>query len=224
MSASHTSHDGHGRLVSVICRTVGRPTLATALDSLARQDHSTLEVVLVNAADTDLQDKIPPEFPHPVKRVGSDTHLSRPEAANVGLESSAGEYLLFLDDDDWIAPEHISNLVTALTDNSKVIVAYSSTAKVTEQGEPTGLAFNQDYDPVLLMQDNYIPIHAALFRRSVLQQGCRFDPELEIYEDWDFWLQLTQVGDFHHIDVSSAFYREGGESCLLYTSPSPRDS
>ncbi len=212
MSASHTSHDGHGRLVSVICRTVGRPTLATALDSLARQDHSTLEVVLVNAADTDLRDKIPPEFPHPVKHVGSGTHLSRPEAANLGLESSAGEYLLFLDDDDWIAPEHISNLVTALTDNSKVIVAYSSTAKVTEQGEPTDLAFNQDYDPVLLMQDNYIPIHAALFRRSVLQQGCRFDPELEIYEDWDFWLQLAQVGDFHHIDVSSAFYREGGES------------
>ena len=117
--------------------------------------------------------------------------------------------MLFLDDDDWIAPEHISNLVTALTDNSKVIVAYSSTAKVTEQGEPTGLAFNQDYDPVLLMQDNYIPIHAALFRRSVLQQGCRFDPELEIYEDWDFWLQLTQLGDFHHVNVRAHFTAKG---------------
>ena len=212
MSASHTPHDGNDRLVSVICRTVGRPTLATALDSLARQDHSSLEVVLVNAADTDLQDKIPPEFPHPVKQVGSGTNLSRPEAANLGLESSAGEYLLFLDDDDWIASEHISNLVGALTDNGKLIAAYSSTAKVTEQGEPTDLAFNQEYDPLLLMRDNYIPIHAALFRRSVLLQGCRFDPELEIYEDWDFWLQLTQLGDFQHIDITSAFYREGGES------------
>ena len=120
--------------------------------------------------------------------------------------------MLFLDDDDWIAAEHISNLVTTLIDNSKVIVAYSSTAKVTEQGDLTDLVFNQDYDPVLLMRDNYIPIHAALFRRSVLQQGCRFDPELEIYEDWDFWLQLTQLGNFLHIDVISAFYREGGES------------
>ena len=43
------------------------------------------------------------------------------------------------------------------------------------------------------MRDNYIPIRRTL-RRSVLQQGCRFDPELEIYEDWDFWLQLTQLG------------------------------
>ena len=63
MSASHTSHDGHGILVSVICRTVGRPTLATALDSLARQDHSTLEVILVNAADTDLRTKFLLSFP-----------------------------------------------------------------------------------------------------------------------------------------------------------------
>ena len=212
MSASHTPHDGNDRLVSVVCRTIGRPTLTTALDSLARQDHPSLELILVNAADSDLQDKIPPKFPHPIKQVGSGTHLTRPEAANLGLESSAGEYLLFLDDDDWIAPEHISNLVTALIANGKVIVAYSSTAKVTEQGEPTALVFNQNYDPVLLMRDNYIPIHAALFRRSVLQQGCRFDPELKIYEDWDFWLQLTQLGDFHHIDVTSAFYREGGES------------
>ncbi len=212
MSASHIPHDGKDKLVSVICRTVGRATLANTLDSLARQNHPTLEVILVDAGGTNLEDKIPPDFLHQIKHVGSGTTLSRPEAANLGLESSSGEYLLFLDDDDWIAAEHISNLVTTLIDNSKVIVAYSSTAKVTEQGELTDLAFNQDYDPVLLMRDNYIPIHAALFRRSVLEQGCRFDPELEIYEDWDFWLQLTQLGNFLHIDVTSAFYREGGES------------
>ena len=212
MSASHIPHDGNDKLVSVICRTVGRPTLATALDSLAHQNHPTLEVILVDAGGTNLEDKIPPDFLHQIKQVGSGTSLSRPEAANLGLESSTGEYLLFLDDDDWIAAEHISNLVTTLIDNTKVIVAYSSTVKVTEQGELTDLNFNQDYDPVLLMRDNYIPIHAALFRRSVLLQGCRFDPELEIYEDWDFWLQLAQLGNFLHIDVTSAFYREGGES------------
>ncbi|MEC8740165.1 MAG: glycosyltransferase, partial [Pseudomonadota bacterium] len=212
MSASHIPHGGKDKLVSVICRTVGRATLANTLDSLARQNHPALEVILVDAGGTNLEDKIPPDFLHQIKHVGSGTTLSRPEAANLGLESSSGEYLLFLDDDDWIAAEHISNLVTTLIDNSKVIVAYSSTAKVTEQGELTDLAFNQDYDPVLLMRDNYIPIHAALFRRSVLEQGCRFDPELEIYEDWDFWLQLTQLGNFLHIDVTSAFYREGGES------------
>ena len=73
MSASHIPHDGKDKLVSVICRTVGRPTLATALDSLARQNHPTLEVILVDAGDTNLEDKIPPDFVHQIKHVGSGT-------------------------------------------------------------------------------------------------------------------------------------------------------
>ena len=120
MSASHIPHDGKDKLVSVICRTVGRPTLTTALDSLARQNHPSLEVILVDAGGTNLEDKIPPEFPHHIKQLGSGTTLSRPEAANLGLESSTGDYLLFLDDDDWIAAEHISNLVGTLIDLSLI--------------------------------------------------------------------------------------------------------
>ena len=212
MSPSRTRHDSTDKLVSVICRTVGRPTLAVALASVALQKYSCIEVILVNAAGSDLQNQAPPDFPYPIKRVGSDNTLSRPEAANLGLDASAGEYLLFLDDDDWIAAEHISNLVCVLEGESNTILAYSSTAKVTELGEPTGLRFSQDFDPILLMRDNYIPIHAALFQKSALQRNCRFDPELEIYEDWDFWLQLAQLGDFRHVDETTAFYREGGRS------------
>ena len=212
MSAGQTVHGGIDKLVSVICRTIGRPTLAEALYSVACQTYPCIEVILVSAAHNDLQSQIPSDFPFPIRKVGTGNILSRPEAANLGLDSSAGEYLLFLDDDDWIADEHISNLVCALEDGSGTIVAYSSTTKVTELGEPTDLSFSQDFDPVLLMRDNYIPIHAALFQRSVLQRNCRFDLELEIYEDWDFWLQLAQLGDFRHIAATTAFYREGGGS------------
>ena len=83
MSASHIPHDGNDKLVLVICRTVGRPTLATALDSLARQNHRTLEVILVNAGGTNLEDKILPVFIHEIKQVGSGSSLSRPAAANL---------------------------------------------------------------------------------------------------------------------------------------------
>ena len=70
MSASHIPHDGNDKLVSVICRTVGRPTLATALDSLARQNHPALEVILVDAGGTNLEGKIPPDLLHQIKQVG----------------------------------------------------------------------------------------------------------------------------------------------------------
>ena len=62
------------------------------------------------------------------------------------------------------------------------------------------------------MQDNYIPIHSVLFSRGLVEQGCHFDESFDIYEDWDFWLQVSQHTDFIHIDKQTAFYRAGGDS------------
>ena len=62
------------------------------------------------------------------------------------------------------------------------------------------------------MRDNYIPIHAILFDSSLLENDCSFDETFDIYEDWDFWLQLSQHTNFQHIDSITAYYREGGDS------------
>ncbi len=59
---------------------------------------------------------------------------------------------------------------------------------------------------------NYIPLHAALFRASLVGRGYRFDEQLDAYEDWDFWLQLSGEGSFVHLDHVSACYRAGGAS------------
>lgn len=212
MSGGQDPTAGTGKLVSVICRTVGRATLTEALASIAEQTHREIEVVLVNAACVDLDPLLPPDYPFPINRVGGDAKLPRADAANVGLDASSGDFLLFLDDDDWIAPEHIASLLSILEAHPQDGVAYSSTRKVTTTGEPAGVDFDQDFDPILLMRDNFIPIHSVLFRKSLLAHHCRFDTGLEVYEDWDFWLQLSQHTRFHHANEFTAFYREGGDS------------
>ncbi len=70
--------------------------------------------------------------------------------------------------------------------------------------------FNTAFDRTRMYWNNYIPIHAALIRRSVIDRGYRFDESLEVYEDWDFWLQLCQITPaFKHLDSITAFYRIG---------------
>ncbi|MEZ5490129.1 MAG: glycosyltransferase [Gammaproteobacteria bacterium] len=203
-------------LVSVIVRTTGRPELDEALQSIAAQHYRPLEIVLVDAAGTgtlkDTLDAWPTGTDVPIHPVSNGSPLPRPLAANLGLEASHGEYLLFLDEDDWIAPEHIGNLVAALGANPAVQAAYSSTRKADPQGNLLDEVFEHEFDATLLRLDNYIPIHAMLFSRRLLQDGCRFDESLAIYEDWDFWLQLAQQTDFLHIDEMTAFYRQGGGS------------
>ena len=95
-------------LVSVVVRTMGRPTLQRALACIGAQTHRPLEIVLVDAADQGL--KIARQGDLPVRVVGGGPH-DRPHAANAGLAVARGAWLLFLDEDDEIAPGHVAQLV-----------------------------------------------------------------------------------------------------------------
>ena len=197
-------------LVSVIIRSMERKDLHRALDSVALQTYPNIEVVVVNAkGEKDPRlGKWCGRFP--LRQCQNLQPLSRSKAANVGLENAMGEYLIFLDDDDWFYPDHVSGLVEALMDVEKAYVAYAGVECIKLDSNGTGKrlqVFNEPFDRFRLLSENFIPMHAALFRKEVLQLGCRFDEDLILHEDWDFWIQLSQLADFLHLDKVSAAYR-----------------
>lgn len=205
-----TSAQEHA-LVSIICRSIGRAELVQALESVAAQTYPNLEIVVVDALGKGLGDVAAHCGHARLVLIANGQRYRRAAAANAGLDSATGEYLLLLDDDDWIAPTHIENLVQKLRGDTECQAAYSNTQKTDHSGKTVKHVFAHAFDPVLLMRDNFIPIHAMLFQRSLLAD-CRFDEAFDIYEDWDFWLQLNQHTDFAHVDAFTAFYREGGGS------------
>ena len=121
---------------------------------------------------------------------------------------------MFLDDDDWFDPEHISNLLEKFQQDKNLIVAYTGVRVVDFRSTDTESSnvFNEPFDRNRLFYENYIPIHAVLTRRSVLDNGHRMDESFEVFEDWDFWLQLCQLTpQFGHVDAVTANYRIGEE-------------
>lgn len=214
--------DDEQPLVSIICRSTGRPELQHALASVAAQTHTPLELILVEASGIALDVADDTCRPATLLRVNAGQRLPRPAAANAGLQAATGEFCMLLDEDDWIAPDHIAGLLQALRSHGGIEAVYSSTQKTDPAGAATGYVFDADFDPVLLLRDNYIPIHAMLFSRTLLDRGCVFDEDFDIYEDWDFWLQLQQQTDFLHVEQLTAFYREGGESATAASDVSVR--
>ena len=104
--------DGSGNLVYIICRTIGREVLSQALDSITIQSHSNIELVLVNSTTKKLDQFDLSQLN--AKVVNPPQKLSRAQAANVGLEAASGSYLMFLDDDDWIAGKRVESVLDAL--------------------------------------------------------------------------------------------------------------
>ena len=214
-SASRTN-----KLVTIICRSIGRPDLKSALDSISAQSYKPLEVILINSSEKRLENILPLDVQ--VTVLDQTTPLSRAEAANAGIDAAKGSLLLFLDDDDYLSNDHITNLASKMYSDSSVRAVYSGTQKVTNDGKLLEHVYSTEFDPILLMRDNYIPIHSMLFEKSLIDDGCRFDPQFEIYEDWDFWLQLAQKTKFYHIPNVTAFYRSGGKSGTVVSEESEK--
>ena len=196
-------------LVSIIVRTVGRPELTEALASIAAQSHTNIETLIVDARGDGLPSL---QLSAGQTLVSTGAPLGRPKAANAGLDAVSGEFVMFLDDDDWLSASHVENLVHELQSSPTSIAVYSTTQRTTPSGELLDEFFARDFDIAFLRRDNFMPIHSVLFRSQALAAGCRVDESLDIYEDWDFWLQVAALGSIHHIDKITAFYRAGGDS------------
>lgn len=191
-----------------------RPTLSETLDAVAQQTCQDIEVVVVNArggAHATLPESC---GRFPLRLINVDgPHLSRPAAANALLDAAQGAWLIFLDDDDSMDPDHLERLISTARQVPGREVVYTGIRVMDAEGLLVR-HLSESFDRIRLWQTNFLPIHAVLFARSVLDKGCRFDEELVLYEDWDFWVQLAFHTDFVKVDGISATYRLVGDSGL----------
>ena len=188
-------------LVSVVVRTIGRPTLERALASVAAQTWRPLEIVLVDAGARGLARQR--EGDVPVRVVGAGT-LDRPRAANAGIVNARGAWITFLDEDDEVEADHVA-LLMATVAVTGLPVAYSQTRMIAGDGQER--VFGGPFNRGALVRSNYLAIHAVLFSREFVDQGVRFDETLPMFEDWDFWLQLSKQSDFGFSGKPTAIYR-----------------
>src|SRR5580765_6137312 len=201
-------------LVSILIRSMDRPTLARALDSAAAQTWPNLEIVVVAACGARHR-ALPDTWkgrPLRLIRPQPDRSLPRPDAANAALEAARGEWLNFLDDDDELLPPHVATLMAAPRAPATRVV-YSRARVVDAGGKPLGRVGFASF-PVQLYYQNRSHPAATLFHRSLVDEGVRFDREFPVYEDHDFFIHCATRCDFQFVDATTciwnAFIGESG--------------
>ncbi len=211
-------------LVSIIVRTKDRPRfLRAAVESIQHQDYPAVEVIIVNDGGCDLDiaalekscDRLRFQY------IRHDHCRGRSQAAAAGLEKVSGQYFGFLDDDDTLLPHHVSTLVQFLQ-KSDYRIAYSNVEEYRKVFDPQSQQYQStlihtyahDFNAIELLFYNYIPFNALLFHRQLIPQ-FHFDPELELYEDWDLLIRLSLKQAFYHIDRVTAIYNKWSDDLQI---------
>lgn len=209
-------------LVSVVMPTRDRPDwLRRAVASVLTQTHRDLELIVVNDGGADVSHVLR-ELDHEGRVVSLRLPLPRDRSAarNAGLSLARGEYVAYLDDDDWWESDHLEILVGALA-RSGDAVAYSDSRYVREERRGTSYALTgtsdipgAEFDRDRLLIGNFLPILAVLHRRSLLDEAGGFDEDLGTHEDWDLWLRLSRHHRFRHVAkvTGNISWRDDGSS------------
>jgi len=192
-------------LVSVIVRTMGRDQLADALESIARQTYPNIEVVVVDARGSAALSLGESCGPFPLRVVSTGQPLLRPAAANAGLIAARGDFLTFLDEDDFSDPPHVAGLAEALVANPRFRAGYAGLRVYV--GEKLDGILHLEYGRDLLLERNFLNPQSVMLCRSLLDMGCRFDESFEILEDWDFWIQISQHTELLRVDAVTGNWR-----------------
>lgn len=153
--------------------------LAKCLDSLLAQDTDDYEVVVVNDGSTDGSPQILERYGSPRLRVFSKANGGQSSARNFGLERAAGEYVLFVDSDDFISDNCIGGVNAGLNGCDLMVFSHVYNNESYDLSVPdapaTGREFSMTGCPTAVW--NYV------YRKDFLFQNKLFFREGIYHED-----------------------------------------
>jgi glycosyltransferase involved in cell wall biosynthesis len=212
------------------------PFVEQAIDSVLGQTYRQIELVLVDDESTDdtwaritaVAGRDPRLRPLRIAHSGHPAH-----ARNAGLKICTGEFITFLDGDDFFQPDRVERVMALFAAVPALDLVFHDTARVDVEGRPTGDTYLSEShfaeraaayltphgDTGFLAGDRFDAFSAAIFcpvhtstvtvRRAWFErQPSAFDGGLLAGgEDLDLWYRLLHGARVGFVDAALASYR-----------------
>lgn len=201
--------------VSIIIPSYNRAEFIPAtLDSILVQTYKDFEIIFVDDGSTDSTAEILNQYSQRDSRIQyiKQNNSERAVARTRGMKAARGDYLALVDSDDIWYPEKLAKQVVILENDSSCVLCYAAVGRIDLAGKhlPSALRQRQGASGLVyfdLLMRNFIPSVTPLFRREAFEQVAEQRTEFIPYEDWDFWLRLSLLGKFFHIQEPLGDYR-----------------
>lgn len=215
-------------LVSIIMPNYnGSLYLIQALDSIIAQSYKNIEIIVVDDGSTDNSLEILHQYAAKTLAltVITQNNAGVADARNTGIVNAKGDYIAFLDSDDFWHPEKLTLQVNFLEEKPNYAACYSSFLVWSPNTDKQYQEPNNMYTTVnvqlnstldesfsgwiyhLLLKDVYVWTGTIIIRKEVFDDIGFFSKKLKIGEDHDLWLRIADKYQLAKLQFPTALYR-----------------
>ncbi len=173
--------------------------VARTVQSLLAQSHRRWQAIVIDDGSSDDTAAQIETFDDERIRLIRQANAGVSAARNRGIAVAEGAALLFLDGDDWLAPDALSRMLAALLPRPDAVAAYGAFCFVSEDGRrvvhskrgpfPAG-----DIVERLLVENLFANGGHMLLRADAATRLGGFRSDLRFGEDWEYWCRLALSG------------------------------
>ena len=213
------SQDTPAPFISIVIPVYNRPEdLVRALNSLVTQTQTDFEVIVVDDGSTENIKKVTNKFSDLLNlqliRIENSGGPARPR--NVGVQAAQGNWISFLDSDDWWFPGRLAEVSNVIKKNSHYDVFYHKLKIVCDDrkinwwsSRNLGWSVRENTFDDLMIRGNAIPNSSVVLRKQIFERvgPLRESEEFSSVEDFDYWLRIgLKKYKFYFIKKTLGFY------------------
>ncbi|WP_282073729.1 glycosyltransferase family 2 protein [Polaribacter atrinae] len=205
------------KLVSVVIPTYNREKyLEKAIFSVINQTYKNFEVIIIDdGSKENYAESICEKYDNCFYFYKKNGGLS--SARNYGISKAQGEYIAFLDDDDFWREDKLQKQVKVLNSDKSVDCVHSSASVVDEKGIKKGKLIGASENKIHKRSGDVfwnalgrwvVKSPTPLIRKKVFTSDLLFDETIKVGEDVDFYQRMFYKHKVFYINEPLAFYRE----------------
>jgi glycosyltransferase involved in cell wall biosynthesis len=197
--------------------------LSECLDSVFKQDLADCEVITINDGSTDDSRDILSQYKlkHPDLIIIDQQNKGLSGARNAGMKIAKGEYLYFLDSDDYLLPNAVKMIMNSIQNSSFEVFGFNATANGDKILIPSFNVGNSSKTGIKFFEDFYIDngfypsvnVWVYVYRKSFLERNHLSFFEGLYHEDILFSMQIfyitKEISAYNIPIVNYRQYREG---------------